>query len=114
MSDFTVVTAELDSAGSAVGAAGSTLGGLTLSAPDVTMYGDLVGSAASHAEPANTESILDLLSALASLGSSMADRCSTSATAYRETEQNQVDLVGRGVSAPLAGGAAAVKHGTAV
>ncbi|SDD55911.1 hypothetical protein [Auraticoccus monumenti] len=114
MSTFRVEPAQLDGAASTLAAVPAGLGGLSVSAPDPAMYGDLVGSAAAHAEPANTESTTTLLQALTTLGQSLSERCEASARGYRDTEHQVVDLVRAQVSGALEAGTAVVGRGVSV
>ncbi|MVA75280.1 hypothetical protein GC722_04435 [Auraticoccus sp. F435] len=114
MTTFRVETAQLQTARVTLGGVPASLGGVSVTAPDPGMYGALVGSAAAHAEPANTESITTLLRALATLGQSLSDRCEASARRYDDTELRAAELVRARVSGAAQAGAAAVDRGTAL
>lgn len=114
MSTFRVETAQLETARSTLATVPAGLDGLSVSAPDPGMYGELVGSAAAHAEPANSESTTTLLQALAALGQSLSERCEVSARGYRDTELRVAELVRSRVGGAVDAGAPVVARGVSV
>ncbi len=60
--------------------------------PDPEMYGQLVGSAATDAEPAVTEDLNALLDALGTMVDALAERLRATARSYRATEESNAGL----------------------
>lgn len=90
-SSFDVQPAALSGAGGRLLSSADALAGLEATAPDVSMYGSLVGAAAADAEPATTDDLNTLLDALATYVDSICTRLATSAVAYDSVEATNAE-----------------------
>lgn len=92
---FTIATAELRAASQQLTGTGSAVAGIRLTAPNTSMYGKLVGSAADDAEPATTEDINRLLQRLGHVIDQLGARVESTCGAYEEIElQNSQEATG--------------------
>lgn len=92
MSSFTVTPSGLQSAGQSITPAADGLDGINVPAPNVQMYGELVGSAATDAEPATTTALNGLADALSMTVASIGTRLDDNATCYLTTEDDNGSL----------------------
>lgn len=103
--DFSVTASQIRTAGQCLGDSAAQLSGLRLEAPDPLMYGILVGSAATDAEPATTEDINRLLRALGRAVDALSARAEATCAAYESVESDNAGLAG-GIGGALSGGGA--------
>lgn len=83
---FAVRTAELRQARLELDGAGTEVGGVQIDAPNPAMFGKLVGSSVSDAEPFTTQQLNALILALAALESELGIRVGDSALKYDEVD----------------------------
>jgi hypothetical protein len=93
VSTFQVVPSSLQRAGHHLIPGSGTLAGTTVEIPDPSMYGLLVGSAASDAEPATTEAMNDVIKALAELFESTTTQLEETGQCYSRNEEDLGDLI---------------------
>ncbi|WP_203568801.1 type VII secretion target [Aestuariimicrobium ganziense] len=94
MSDFTVDPDELDAAASSVGDETSTITGLAagVHAPSSQACGILLSQAFRITFPSATDGATDFVTALGGAVDSISTRLTQSATHYRQTEADAVEL----------------------
>lgn len=85
---------DLHTAASRLQPSAAAFAGWQVAPPDPQMYGQLVGAAATDAEPAVTEDLNELLAAVGSLLGSVGERLRISADTYRQLEAEQARLAG--------------------
>lgn len=86
-------------AGTRVRAAGTDLQACasTLSPPDPGMYGIMLSTPASLAEPDATRGNIALLQALSGASCAAGDRLTYNARSYRDLEERQIELIQTGI-----------------
>jgi hypothetical protein len=75
----------------------SALAGLTIPAPDPTMYGQLVGSAGATTEPRATGQHNDVVLALSEVFGSTAKGLAATGGCYQQVEHSHVELIADGI-----------------
>lgn len=91
---FSVEVGQLTAAAGCLADEAGILSGINLDAPDPTIYGTLVGSAASDAEPATTDDINALIGSLATAVGALGDRVERTCGAYTAVEDGNAVLGG--------------------
>ena len=94
MTSFRVEPGGLSTMSAQLAPAQAALAAIAIPGPNPDMYGVLVGSAATDAEPVTTTRLNDLAHALGDLYGSIASRLTESARCYLNIEDSNTALVG--------------------
>jgi len=94
MTSFRVEPGGLSTMSAQLAPAQAALAAIAIPGPNPDMYGVLVGSAATDAEPVTTTRLNDLAHALGDLYGSIASRLTESGRCYLDIEDSNTALVG--------------------
>lgn len=94
MTSFRVEPSGLTTMSAQLAPAQAALAAIAIPGPNPDMYGVLVGSAATDAEPVTTTHLNDLAHALGDLYGSIATRLTESGRCYTEVEDSNTTLAG--------------------
>lgn len=94
MTSFRVEPSGLTTMSAQLAPAQAALAAIAIPGPNPDMYGALVGSAATDAEPVTTTHLNDLAHALGDLYGSIATRLTESGRCYAEVEDSNTTLAG--------------------
>ncbi|MGD7706105.1 hypothetical protein [Microlunatus sp. Y2014] len=103
MGDFTVAPAELATVSGELVDAGAGLAATTVTAPDMAIFGPWAGAAGADAEPATTDDVNALLTALGGAVIALGERLAVTGQGYEALEADNGALAD-GIVANLTGG----------